>query len=405
MEVKKRIDYLSWDEYFMGIAKLSALRSKDPSTQVGACIVSDDNRILSIGYNGAPNGFNDDSFPWDREGNALDTKYLYVCHAELNAILNFRGNKRDLEGSKIYVALFPCNECAKAIIQSGIKEVIYLSDKYHDQDNMIASRRLFDECGVRYHEFKAIETKKIEIELDNFNVRSNATVIGNQDKEIDVEQIKKILDKRYNSAPRRRSIRIEPQEEVSKISVDDTKEYDLTKVLEKAKDEKVETYEENRAKKLRNTQYDILNNLNLDASDEEVKEEKKIDPEENLMNLINTITINEAKKQESKKDDVDPLDILTDLKGEDDTQVYDSVTTVTKITEIKEKEKEKIDNNKDNNIDNSFYTDNLFKKKDFEEDSNDFVDEDKLSIGIKILIALVIIVFVVGLILFIKSVI
>jgi hypothetical protein len=244
-----------------------------------------------------------------------------------------------------------------------------------------------------------------DTELDNFNVRSNATVIGNQDKEIDVEQIKKILDKRYNSAPRRRSIRIEPQEEVSRISVDDTKEYDLTKVLEKAKDEKVETYEENRAKKLRNTQYDILNNLNLDASDEEVKEEKKIDPEENLMNLINTITINEAKKQESKNDDVDPLDILTDLKGEDDTQVYDSVTTVTKITEIKEKEKEKIDNNKDNNIDNSFYTDNLFKKKDFEEDSNDFVDEDKLSIGIKILIALVIIVFVVGLILFIKSVI
>lgn len=244
-----------------------------------------------------------------------------------------------------------------------------------------------------------------DTELDSFNVRSNATVIGNQDKEIDVEQIKKILDKRYNSAPRRRSIRIEPQEEVSKISVDDTKEYDLTKVLEKAKDEKVETYEENRAKKLRNTQYDILNNLNLDSSDEEVKEEKKIDPEENLMNLINTITINEAKKQESKNDDVDPLDILTDLKGEDDTQVYDSVTAVTKITEIKEKEKEKIDNNKDNNIDNSFYTDNLFKKKDFEEDSNDFVDEDKLSIGIKILIALVIIVFVVGLILFIKSVI
>ena len=243
-----------------------------------------------------------------------------------------------------------------------------------------------------------------DTELDSFNVRSNATVIGNQDKEIDVEQIKKILDKRYNSAPRRRSIRIEPQEEVSKISVDDTKEYDLTKVLEKAKDEKVETYEENRAKKLRNTQYDILNNLNLDSSDEEAKEEKKIDPEENLMNLINTITINEAKKQESKND-VDPLDILTDLKGEDDTQVYDSVTTVTKITEIKEKEKEKIDNNKDNNIDNSFYTDNLFKKKDFEEDSNDFVDEDKLSIGIKILIALVIIVFVVGLILFIKSVI
>ena len=242
-------------------------------------------------------------------------------------------------------------------------------------------------------------------ELDNFNVLSNATVIGNQEKEIDVEQIKKILDKRYNSAPRRRSIRIEPQEQVSRLDNDDTKEYDLTKVLEKAKDEKVETYEENRAKKLRNTQYDILNNLNLEAKEEEIKEEKKIDPEENLMNLINTITINEAKKQESKKVDVDPLDILTDLKGEDDTQVYDSITTVTNITEIKEKEKEKIESNKDKEIDNSFYTENLFKKKDFEEDSKDFIDDEKLGIGIKILIALVIIVFVVGLVLFIKSVI
>lgn len=237
--------------------------------------------------------------------------------------------------------------------------------------------------------------------LDNFSVRSNATVIGNQEKEIDVEQIKKILDKRYNSAPRRRSIRIEPQEEVSRVSVDDTKEYDLTKVLEKAKDEKVETYEESRAKKLRNTQYDILNNLNLDGKEE--TEEKKIDPEENLMNLINTITINEAKKKESAKEDIDPLDILTDLKGEHNTQVYDSITSVTTITEVKEKEKEKKD--KEEVIDNSFYTDNLFKKKDFEEDSNDFVDEEKLGIGIKILIALVIIVFVVGLVLFIKSVI
>lgn len=235
--------------------------------------------------------------------------------------------------------------------------------------------------------------------LDNFSVRSNATVIGNQEKEIDVEQIKKILDKRYNSAPKRKSIRIEPQEEVSRISVDDTKEYDLTKVLEKAKDEKVETYEEIRAKKLRNTQYDILNNLNLDVKED--TEEKKIDPEENLMNLINTITINEAKKKESVKEDIDPLDILTDLKGEDNTQVYDSITSVTTITEVKEKE----NNDKEEVIDNSFYTDNLFKKKDFEEDSNDFVDEEKLGIGIKILIALVIIVFVVGLVLFIKSVI
>lgn len=160
---KQRNDYLSWDEYFMGIAKLSALRSKDPSTQVGACIVSCDNRILSIGYNGAPNGFHDDYFPWDRVGEALETKYLYVCHAELNAILNYRGNKRDLENAKVYVALFPCNECAKALIQSGIKEVIYLSDKYHDQDNFIASRKLFDACGVTYRPLEIDKTITINL--------------------------------------------------------------------------------------------------------------------------------------------------------------------------------------------------------------------------------------------------
>ena len=115
---KKRENYISWEEYFMAIAKLSAMRSKDPSTQVGACIVSNDNRILSIGYNGAPNGFSDEEFPWAREGKNLDTKYPYVCHAEMNAILNYRGSKKDLENAKIYVDLFPCNECAKIIIQS-----------------------------------------------------------------------------------------------------------------------------------------------------------------------------------------------------------------------------------------------------------------------------------------------
>ena len=238
-------------------------------------------------------------------------------------------------------------------------------------------------------------------ELDNFNVHSNATVIGNQEREIDVEQIKKILDKRYNDRPQRRSIRVEPREEVSRLDKDDTKEYDLTKVLEKAKDEKVETYDEVRAKKLRNTQYDILNNLNIEETEE--KEEKNLNPEENLMNLINTITINEAKKKEDK--DVDPLDILTDLKGDDDTQVYESMeTSVTKITEIKEKEKENLnkEESKKETLDNSFYTSDLFKKKDFE-DENDFVEDDKVGVGIKILIVLVIIVFLVGLFLFIKS--
>lgn len=162
---KKRENYISWDEYFMSVARLSAMRSKDPSTQVGACIVSDDNRILSIGYNGAPNGFSDEKFPWGKEGENLDTKYPYVCHAELNAIVNYRGNKKDLESAKIYVDLFPCNECAKVIIQSGIKEVIYLSDKHKTSENNIASRKLLDECGVTYKKLELKETKEIKIEL------------------------------------------------------------------------------------------------------------------------------------------------------------------------------------------------------------------------------------------------
>ena len=161
---KQRKDYLNWEEYFMGIAKLSSMRSKDPSTQVGACIVSDDNRILSIGYNGCPNGFSDDMFPWDREGKPLETKYLYVCHAEMNAIVNYRGNRKELENAKIYVDLFPCNECAKLIIQAGIKEVIYLSDKHADTDEVIASKKLFNVCGVKYRQIELLG-KVIKFEL------------------------------------------------------------------------------------------------------------------------------------------------------------------------------------------------------------------------------------------------
>ena len=142
----KRTDYINWDEYFMGVAMLAAKRSKDPSTQVGACIVSPDNIIISTGYNGMPKGCSDDLFPWTREGE--ETKYPYVVHAELNAILNANG--RDLRGSRLYVALFPCNECAKAIIQSGVKEVLYLSDKYATTPTTIASKRMLDAAGVKY---------------------------------------------------------------------------------------------------------------------------------------------------------------------------------------------------------------------------------------------------------------
>ncbi len=143
----KRQDYISWDEYFMGIALLSARRSKDPNTQVGACIVNSANKIMSVGYNGFPLGCSDEEFPWEREGDEYNTKYPYVCHAELNAILNNAGG--DLRGCKIYVALFPCNECAKAIIQSGISEVVYLSDKYADTPGTRASKRMFNAAGVK----------------------------------------------------------------------------------------------------------------------------------------------------------------------------------------------------------------------------------------------------------------
>ncbi len=161
---KQKEDYLTWDEYFMAVAKLSSLRSKDPNTQVGACIVGNDNRILSIGYNGTPNGFADDEFPWEREGNPLETKYMYVCHAEMNAIINYRGSRKELEGAKVYVDLFPCNECAKMIIQSGIKEVIYLSDKYSGTDANVASKKMFDTCGIKYRQINTTN-KKVNIEL------------------------------------------------------------------------------------------------------------------------------------------------------------------------------------------------------------------------------------------------
>jgi dCMP deaminase len=151
--VKKRQDYISWDEYFMGVALLSAKRSKDPSTQVGACIVNDKNKIVGAGYNGLPIGCNDDEFPWEKQGDFLDTKYPYICHAELNAILNNIG--MDLRNCKIYTALFPCNECSKAIIQSGITEVIYLSDKYAETEVSRASKLMLDKSGIKYRKVES----------------------------------------------------------------------------------------------------------------------------------------------------------------------------------------------------------------------------------------------------------
>ncbi len=164
MSAKKREDHISWDEYFMGVAVLSAMRSKDPNTQVGACIVSEDNKIIGVGYNGFPIGCSDDELPWDREGDWKDTKYPYVCHAELNAILN-AASPSLLKNSKLYVALFPCNECTKAIIQAGIKKIIYLSDKYKDTDATKVSKRMLDAAGVVYERLE-VNRKSITLSLE-----------------------------------------------------------------------------------------------------------------------------------------------------------------------------------------------------------------------------------------------
>lgn len=160
--MNKRDNYLQWDEYFMGMALLSARRSKDPQTQVGACIVNEYKKVVGLGYNGFPIGCSDDELPWDREGDFLETKYPYVCHAELNAILN---STKDLHNCKIYVALFPCHECAKAIIQSGIKEVVYLSDKYNGTDSNKASKLMFEKSGVTYRQLRT-NISKLELSFE-----------------------------------------------------------------------------------------------------------------------------------------------------------------------------------------------------------------------------------------------
>ena len=161
-KIAKRSDVVEWDDYFMAVSFLSAMRSKDPSTQVGACIVNPDRRIVGIGYNGFPRGCSDDELPWAREAeNELDTKYPYVCHAEVNAILN--KNSADVNGCTLYVALFPCNECAKMIIQSGIREVVYLSDKYKDKPAFQASRKLFNMAGIN---LRQLTPKKRSITIE-----------------------------------------------------------------------------------------------------------------------------------------------------------------------------------------------------------------------------------------------
>jgi dCMP deaminase len=155
----KRTDYISWDECFSLMAQLIAQRSKDPSTQAGAVIVNSSKVVVGLGYNGFPRGIVDEDLPWEREGKFLDTKYAYVVHAEENAVYN---SNAQTKGCTIYTTLFPCNECAKTIIQNGIHEVVYASDKYHDQDIWVASRKMFDRAGVKYRQYTPENTLKLE---------------------------------------------------------------------------------------------------------------------------------------------------------------------------------------------------------------------------------------------------
>jgi dCMP deaminase len=148
----KREGVISWDEFFMRVAVAAKLRSKDPKTQVGACIADKDHRILSVGYNGTPAGIDDDEFPWESTGKPLTDKHNYVIHAEANAILNYRGSNKDLVGATIYVTLFPCHECAKTLVQAGIGEVVYLDDKYHSTEDGLISRNILDRCGITYRQ-------------------------------------------------------------------------------------------------------------------------------------------------------------------------------------------------------------------------------------------------------------
>lgn len=171
---RKSRSHVSWDDYFMAVAFLTAMRSKDPATQVGACIVNQDKKIVGIGYNGMPSGCKDDELPWAKESSdPLYTKYMYVCHAELNAIMN--KNSSDLKGCKIYVALFPCNECAKLVIQAGIREVIYFSDKHSHKPETIASKLLMDLSGVKYRKHNPSQQ---QIKLDFKTIDKNWSTVS-----------------------------------------------------------------------------------------------------------------------------------------------------------------------------------------------------------------------------------
>ena len=164
-KVKARKNYLSWDDTFIMIAQVIAQRSKDPSTQTGAVVVDEDNIVLGLGYNGWAKGVKEGHFSWSKDyglnkKDILNTKYPYVVHAEVNAILS---SNKSVKGAKLYCYLFPCSECTKVIIQSGVKEVIYEDDRQDQNSNNFAvSKKLFDLSGVKHRKYNS--KKKLHIE-------------------------------------------------------------------------------------------------------------------------------------------------------------------------------------------------------------------------------------------------
>ncbi len=283
-------------------------------------------------------------------------------------------------------------------------------NKYYDSS--------LEEVPTRYHRNEELYKEISKNEIDNFEIKSNSTLLGENNNEIDVEKIKKILDTKYNETAQRRSIRIEEETEPEKI-IEDTKEYDINVVLEKAREGKQENYEEERLKKLRNTQFDILKNLNVEDEVEEKEEEEYLDDEdttteevikpsndsfeeENLKTLINTIAFNESKNNSKEKDISNSLDILSDLKGDDNTEVLDGLKEeITEIEDVMDTEDEE-ENKSD--MTNSFYTSsNALKQKDFE-DLEDFKgDLEPSGIFLKVVIVIIVLVFLVGVGLLIKS--
>ncbi len=272
-------------------------------------------------------------------------------------------------------------------------------EKYYDEEN--------NNIALREQKNLKLYENINDYEVDDYKIETNATVLDNNAKNIDVEKIKKILDTKYNKQPKRRSIVVDESDyEEPNISLDETREYDINAILERARSEKEVDYEKERLKKIRDTQYDILNSLDIEG---EEKEEEESHENHELMDLINTITAKELEVKESKKgNDLDPLDILTDLKGSDDTVVVDgiheeeeSANETSPIMSLEEADKIKpsIMENKTQDLTSTLQ----FTQSDFD-DFNDLKKEVKSSRAlIYIIIVIVSVILIAGIVIFLNN--